>query len=615
MNQQQSNLFSSNASMRKVYLMRLYLPLLLMILFCGSPLHARHLASSTRPAKHLIYCSWDVPTPHYLRENSDSIRSIPYDGFRIGVDVKDDQGREASFRNVFDPRRRWERSWFTETLEDLHSLDKDRFPASFLGFSTNPGLPDWDDDAGWENIANNLAVLAWLAKEGGLKGLIMDPENYGSQQFHLNDQSDDSFEVQRNKARRRGAQVMTAIAREYPDVTLLGFWLFSLNSKFSAGHDDLLTALLLPPYYPLFPSFLNGFLDALPPEATLVDGDESSYLFNDELPFLQHYHMMKSPSGDALRLVDPENQDKYLRQVQAGFGIYLDAYLTPFGSRWHVQPREHESPLDALERNIATALRVSDQYVWTWAEQGRWFPYTRTTSLTELQARPHGGRGRIWEEIFPGLTARFDRLRQTSGHLATIEREETLAAARERIDEKSLPNLIRNGDFSSGGNQPTTEVPADGVVGSTVPSGYVFWQARGGKGHVAIDPHAGRDGSPAASLARVTEGTLLQLISAEPGQRYYIRVQRRHEGRGRSHVRVRWQERTGNPPQLRWFRDELDVTLAFPNTPDDDGWATAEGIVTVPEGAARLGVLLSVAGQTDDESRCYFDNLYVYRLP
>ena len=40
---------------------------------------------------------------------------------------------------------------------------------------------NWDDDKGWANYAENMANVAWLAKEAGLKGLMLDPEEYAAQ--------------------------------------------------------------------------------------------------------------------------------------------------------------------------------------------------------------------------------------------------------------------------------------------------------------------------------------------------------------------------------------------------------------------------------------------------
>jgi hypothetical protein len=70
---------------------------------------------------------------------------------------------------------------------------------------------------------------------------------------------------------------------------------------------------------------------------------------------------------------------------------------------------------------------------------------------------------------------------------------------------------------------------------------------------------------------------------------------------------IRWQT-----AEERWTQEPLDQT--FPFETGEGEWQQAFGVVTVPEGAGRLMVLLSVRGQRTDEDVCWFDNLGVYRV-
>jgi hypothetical protein len=47
---------------------------------------------------------------------------------------------------------------------------------NFLLLNANPGDVDWFEDAGWVEITEHWRLRAWLAKHGGLKGIVFDIE-------------------------------------------------------------------------------------------------------------------------------------------------------------------------------------------------------------------------------------------------------------------------------------------------------------------------------------------------------------------------------------------------------------------------------------------------------
>ena len=59
-------------------------------------------------------------------------------------------------------------------------------------------------------------------------------------------------------------------------------------------------------------------------------------------------------NGAAMNLVAPENREKYRRQVQAGFGFYLDMYLNE-GGVFYFPPLEG-SRLKRLYRNLSESV-------------------------------------------------------------------------------------------------------------------------------------------------------------------------------------------------------------------------------------------------------------------
>lgn len=68
--------------------------------------------------------------------------------------------------------------------------------------------------------------------------------------------------------------------------------------------------------------------------------------------------------------------DKYRRQVQAGFGIWLDCRWRQVG--WHLDDltKNYFTPQE-FEHSVRAALQVSDRYVWIYTEQPRWWTNER----------------------------------------------------------------------------------------------------------------------------------------------------------------------------------------------------------------------------------------------
>ena len=70
---------------------------------------------------------------------------------------------------------------------------------------------------------------------------------------------------------------------------------------------------------------------------------------------------------------------------------------------------------------------------------------------------------------------------------------------------------------------------------------------------------------------------------------------------------IRWQRADGS-----WVRWDADVTFTL--TGSRDGWAQAFGIVTVPDNAGKLVILLKAEHQLRDGDSCWFDNIRLFKL-
>lgn len=542
-------------------------------------------ADDMRIAKKLIATGWDHPDSQRFRQHLAEIEKRPFDGVVLELIGRNDEGKPVSLRAGFSSTP-WKAEWFQPCIDDLKAARPKRLTDNFVSFGANPGNVDWFDDSGWNQIVEHWRIAARVARQSGLRGILFDPEPYSDPyaQFRYAAQPEKdrhAFDDYYAQARRRGREVMSAVVAEYPDLTLFCYFMNSINAA-AAGRANPRPALAALGYG-LYPAFIDGWLDVLPPEVTLVDGCESAYRYNSAQEFLEAAVRIR---GAGQELVSPENRAKYRAQVQVSFGIYLDAYWNPPDSPWYIDglgaPR-----VDRLRANTATALRVADEYVWVYGEKFRWWPTPN---------------GRVKPETWPeALTGSEDALRFARDPLdyarVAIARGQTAG---------TLKNLARNGDFAA---EKTAE--ADGreqsYRGGGPPAGWSVWQEEASHGAFTWNRQEGATTAGSAQAAGVTGGCFIQSYPAEPGQRFAVRAIRKITGRGDASLRIRWQS-----PEGKWTHEGRDV-LIFTDEPRDQ-WGELFGVAEVPDGVGRIVLLLGVAGQSSDQDTIWYDDIAVYRL-
>ncbi|NLF61783.1 MAG: hypothetical protein GX574_11585, partial [Lentisphaerae bacterium] len=229
--------------------------------------------------KHFIGHSWDllwVNTQDLVR-NQEALEKLPLEGISISIYAQDAEGKQINLRTAMTAPP-WERSWFEEEISRVKQISSGNLKHNLICTFWAPRQRlAWNDDTAWANAAHNMAIAAWIAREGGAKGLLIDPEDYPKSQQYTLLPEDGSYEETAALARQRGAQMMQAMAAEYPDITLLAFWFFSMNRTLYQRKVDL--ADYAHSRDILWPHFLNGFLDAIPPGAIMVDATEHGYQF------------------------------------------------------------------------------------------------------------------------------------------------------------------------------------------------------------------------------------------------------------------------------------------------------------------------------------------------
>lgn len=514
------------------------------------------------PRKKLIMSGWDQPDTAQFRRDLAAFEKYPFDGVILTVPGRKPDGTQfTSFNNLFSSEP-WTEAMYADALADLKAARSTKVTDNFVILWSLPHTVDWFDDAGWGIITEKFRIMARVAKQGGLRGILFDPEHYSEEhkawQFLSQpNHSRHDFAAYYAKVRQRGQESMRAMAGEFPDLTLFAYWLFSVNLRSLDAGGSL--AGLECDDYGLQAAFVDGWLDAAPATVKFVDGQEFAYRWDGESAFQSGALRVKN---ECQAFVMPANRGKYRAQVQASFGFYLDAYVNPPGSSYYIG-RESEPRVNRLEANLDAAVRAADEYVWIYGEKNRWWP-PRTVG---------GNPTTNWTEALPGIG------------LSLLRAKDPTEAARRLLASASATNLLLNGDFSDA---------ADGK-----PAKWWIWQdEKQATGAFARDAAAG-----AARLTRMFNGCFGQNIKAQPGERYAVSARVRQTGHGIAAVRVGWKDASG-----KWTRGDASVRITLTNAGKGE-WQELAGSVRVPEGVVELIVTLYANGQVKDADAAWFDDV------
>ncbi|WP_176013382.1 hypothetical protein [Victivallis sp. Marseille-Q1083] len=531
------------------------------------------------PEKKFIECSWTTPTPAYVRENIREMeRRAPYDGIRIRLEA---EGEYQGEKVICEPFRilsgiRWRYEWFESAVADLKATEFRQFTDNFLDTGFQPGIRDWFDDAAWEAACANFGLMARIASETGMKGLVVDPEIYQEPMFRFAPGGNHSYEETVEQVRRRGRQWGEAVFGAYPAITLFFYYGWSYNlpaGRRSAG--DALEALY--GYPGLLVPFLNGVYDVLPPEAVFIDGheDQSYQACSPE----QFHRMHCDFSTRFVSLVAPENRNKFRAQTHLGPGIYLDAFFTNRpGDYWHLKP-EASDRVTLFRNTLLWALDSTDRYVWSWGEQFRWWDFPYHGSMA-LHVQNHG-TGDFWENRAPGIT-----------RAVRIAKRDPEAIA-EYIAARACRNLVRNGDFT----RPATAV-------EPVPE-WSYWEDEAiSRGSCRVDAEAG-----GVVWTHTGWGLLEQAVPVSEGHLYVLRLRADDRAAaGEPAALINWMD-----ADRRFIRSDYNRSVLF-GLPDTAGVREGLELVFPPPGAVYMRVLFGVWRQTESDGPIRFHSVEVYDL-
>jgi hypothetical protein len=345
--------------------MRPLLPLLC-LLTCLTAVLAAPAPTSLPPDRKLIEWGWDEPGPAFMRTHAQDMDRLGFDGVIFHADaVRNGQGMNFTWECW--SKKQFEWGDFAGSLENLQACQFRRLTDNFLRFNVCPGDVDWFDDAGMAVVWNNAKLAARLAKQGGCKGFMFDVEMYGKPLFSYTEQSKlhaASFEDHEAKVRQRGREYMRAVNSEYPDITMMLTYAYTITGT-PAGRPKA--------PYGLLKSFLDGMFEAAAPQTTIVDGYEHAYGFRKHSQF---EGARRTVTQEMLKVTGVP--DAYRKHIRVAFGIWMDMNFRRYG--WHTNVADFDANYftpDEFAYSVFSGLHVTDKYVWIYTEKPLWWTHTR----------------------------------------------------------------------------------------------------------------------------------------------------------------------------------------------------------------------------------------------
>jgi len=338
-------------------------------------------------AKKLIEYGWDCPTTAYTREHIAEMEKVPFDGIMLAAIPAPGSANMTDFGCRAFGKERLDANQLQSAIADIKATHFKRFRSNFIRLITLPGDIDWFDPE-WSTVAHNSGVLAMAAKRSGCKGLMFDPECYNTAIWTYNSfpeswkKSGHTFAEYQAKIRERGREFMTAVNKEFPDITIL--CLFGPTANVTLWPDKPEGSI-----FGLLRWFYQGMLDVATPGTIIVDGWEASYGNRTRDQFVE---ARKTITQDTAHFY--EDPAAYNKHVRCGFGIWTDHDWRNHGWSYTDFTKNYHSPV-GFRASLNYAMELADEYVWVYSEELRWWnparapkPYIDALALAKIDPGP-----------------------------------------------------------------------------------------------------------------------------------------------------------------------------------------------------------------------------------
>ena len=346
-------------------------------------------------AKKVIATGWDTlrVSPEEVLANASKFVASGIDGVNLKFTTHTGSGEKLESSAIF--------SGVEFKYEDVKS-----YVPVFRKIASAPGLAEslltvwwtpregqrlrWNDDSGWRLVARNMGVMSKLAREGGLKGLFLDWEDYSKVGQFTRKDEDPPLEETMRLARRRGREVGGAVFKEFPDLVFFSYWWLCAESHIATLNAEEQAYALKKS---VWTAFVDGMFDVMPDGVKMIDGREHYHLESFRRDFYRHSSLIQTSCQS---LLSPENRAKYRRAISVSFGHYLDMYTNDESAgHWYYGP-EGGSRLEHFRRNLEQSFCAATEYVWIYGEKGLFVPFADCSNGWI-------GRQQTWEAKLPGF--------------------------------------------------------------------------------------------------------------------------------------------------------------------------------------------------------------------
>ena len=336
------------------------------------------------PRVKFLDLSWSNPTIPFLEEHlADMEKDSPLDGLTVRITAKpqmiDGKEHTAGSGNSWN-KLPWRFELFEEAIRRYQALRFTKFTDNFFYLTTSLMDFDWCNDEDWKNVANNFGVAAKVARKMGLKGLLVDVEEYGKRFWSYGDKvhpADISYDELCKVVFGRGQQWGKAIFTAYPDIIL--FMPYALTYQRAS----------------LFLPFFNGVIDVIPQTALIYDGCENMG-YGAKSP-LEYGHIQNYLRKRIRTEIRSENRVKARAQILLAPAFYLDAHWpTNKNSIYHqaLQPElDTLGQVRFLTRNLLGAMEEAEPYIWLYGEKRCWWKGSKHSKVEGLWEDAPGAEG------------------------------------------------------------------------------------------------------------------------------------------------------------------------------------------------------------------------------
>jgi hypothetical protein len=318
--------------------------------------------------KKLIEFGWDNPSVTSLKNNFNQREKTPFDGVFFSFD--------SDIYPAFDTTQ-YSDSKFQ--YNDLSKIKWGKFTDNFLLVrgAGHTGA-HWLDDKSWENISQNIKKISKALAISKAKGIGFDAEYYFKDstlnpwKYRPSWYNNLSYEEVGKYVRKRGKQFVQALQTHKPDVKIFCFWLLGLVSAQNQTTPIEKTGMAL------YPFFIEGMLEGKNNSSEIIDGNESSYTYQNFVPFITVGENIRKHQS---KLISKSLQNKY-NDISIAQAVYFDilyAKIPKFEKGFNKQTKEQW-----LRDNLYYAFKTTDKYVWFYNERIDWWKNKVDSGLADI---------------------------------------------------------------------------------------------------------------------------------------------------------------------------------------------------------------------------------------